>query len=131
MKLSPEELTAMTIYQVGALKGFLDAERAKMNHVKPHGVLYGMMCRDIEVARAVMKGVPKGVPVFGLAGTKMEEAAKEEGVEFCAEMYVSNLRCLDLPNQAMRKFQMPEEGTLANINSLSRGTSSIVLMGCW
>lgn len=87
MKLSPEELTAITIYQVGALKGFLDAEGVKLNHVKPHGVLYGMMCRDLEVAKAVMRGVPSGVPVFGLAGTKMEEAAKEEGVEFWAEMY--------------------------------------------
>lgn len=87
MKLSPEELTAITTYQVGALKGFLDAEGVKLNHVKPHGVLYGMMCRDIEVARAVLKGMPRGVPVFGLAGTKMEEAAREEGVEFWAEMY--------------------------------------------
>ncbi|KAL9006815.1 MAG: hypothetical protein Q9188_000426 [Gyalolechia gomerana] len=87
MKLSPEELTAMTIYQVGALKGFLDKEGVELNHVKPHGVLYGMMCRDLEVARAVMRGVPAGVKVFGLAGTRMEEAAREEGVEFAAEMY--------------------------------------------
>lgn len=87
MKLSPDELTAITIYQVGALQGFLDKEGAKLNHVKPHGVLYGMMCRDVEVAKAVMRGVPKGVKVFGLAGTKMEEAAREEGVEFAAEMY--------------------------------------------
>ena len=87
MKLSSEELTAITVYQVGALKGFLDREGVELNHVKPHGVLYGMMCRDLEVARAVMKGIPIGVKVFGLAGTKMEEAAKEEGVEFWAEMY--------------------------------------------
>ncbi|KAI4203695.1 MAG: hypothetical protein LQ350_001696 [Teloschistes chrysophthalmus] len=87
MQLSPEELTAITIYQVGALKGFLDAEGVRLNHVKPHGVLYGMMCRDLEVAKAVMRGIPKGVPVFGLAGTKMEEAARDEGVEFWAEMY--------------------------------------------
>ena len=82
MKLSPEELTAITIYQVGALKGFLDREGVELNHVKPHGVLYGMMCRDFEVAEAVMKGVPKGVKVFGLAGTEMERAAQSVGVEF-------------------------------------------------
>ena len=87
MKLSPEELTAITVYQVGALKGFLDREGVELNHVKPHGVLYGMMCRDLEVAKAVMRGVPKGVKVFGLAGTEMERAALEEGVEFWAEMY--------------------------------------------
>nr|AAA33313.1 LamB [Aspergillus nidulans] len=60
MKLSPEELTAITIYQVGALQGFLDREGVRLNHVKPHGVLYGMMCRDYEVAKAVMLGIPKG-----------------------------------------------------------------------
>lgn len=32
-----------------------------------------MMCRDVEVAR----GVPRGVPVFGLEGTRIEEAARE------------------------------------------------------
>lgn len=39
MKLQPEELSSMTRYQVGALKGFLDAEGMHMHHVKPHGTL--------------------------------------------------------------------------------------------
>lgn len=55
--------------------------------MKPHGVLYGMMCRDYEVAKAVMLGIPKGVPVFGLAGTEMERAAADLGMQFWAEMY--------------------------------------------
>ena len=87
MKLSPEELTAITIYQVGALQGFLQRENVPLNHVKPHGVLFGMMCRDYEVAKAVMQGIPKGVPVFGLAGTHMEKAALDLGIEFWAELY--------------------------------------------
>jgi len=87
MRLQPEELTAITVYQVGALKGFLDKEGVQLNHVKPHGVWYGMMCRDFEVAKAVMEGIPKGVPVFGLAGTNMEKAAHELGIDFWAEMY--------------------------------------------
>lgn len=87
MKLDPEELTAITVYQVGALKGFLDREGVQLNHVKPHGVLYGMMCRDYAVAAAVMKGIPKGIPVFGLAGTNMEKAANDLGIDFWAELY--------------------------------------------
>ncbi|OJI97088.1 hypothetical protein ASPVEDRAFT_159158 [Aspergillus versicolor CBS 583.65] len=87
MKLSPDELTAITIYQVGALQGFLDREGVRLNHVKPHGVLYGMMCRDYEVSKAVMLGIPKGVPVFGLPGTNMEKAANDLGIEFRAEFY--------------------------------------------
>ncbi|TKA69393.1 hypothetical protein B0A49_06370, partial [Cryomyces minteri] len=53
----------------------------------PHGVLYGMMYRDKEICRAVYAGVPKEVPVFGLAGTYHEEVAKELGLPFVAELY--------------------------------------------
>jgi lactam utilization protein B len=87
MKLSSEELTAITIYQVGALRGFLARENLPLHHVKPHGVLYGMMCRDYDVAKAVMQGIPEGIPVFGLAGTNMEKAACDLGIPFWAEMY--------------------------------------------
>ncbi len=87
MKLTPEEHTANIIYQVGALKAFLDRENVPLHHVKPHGILYGMMCRDLEVARAVMAGVPKGIPVIGLAGTYMEQAANELGIKFWAELF--------------------------------------------
>ncbi|TKA64775.1 Lactam utilization protein lamB [Friedmanniomyces simplex] len=87
MKLSPEELTAMVRYQVGALKAFLDAEDVPLHHVKPHGVLYGMMYRDPDVCRAVYQAIPKGTPVFGLAGTHHETIAKELGLPFVAELY--------------------------------------------
>lgn len=98
MKLDAAEHTANVIYQVGALKGFLDAEGVELNHVKPHGVLYGMMCRDVEVCRAVMAGIAafrrgagpgRGEPmrVFGLAGTLHEQVAREMGLEFVAELY--------------------------------------------
>ncbi|KAL4962691.1 LamB/YcsF [Aspergillus stella-maris] len=87
MKLSTEEHTANIIYQVGALKAFLDREGVEMHHVKPHGILYGMMVRDIEVCRAVWAAIPKGMKVFGLAGTHMETIAKEMGLEFWAEYF--------------------------------------------
>lgn len=87
MKLSQDELTAITVYQIGALKGFLDREEVPLHHVKPHGSLYGMCCRDYEISKAVFKAVPKGVKVFGLPGTCMEEAAKDLGLEFVAEFY--------------------------------------------
>lgn len=87
MTLSPEEHTANIVYQVGALQGFLAREGVELHHVKPHGILYGMMVRNIDIARAVWAGVPRGVRVFGLAGTHMETAAKEAGFEFVAEYY--------------------------------------------
>ncbi|EUC36370.1 hypothetical protein COCCADRAFT_34218 [Bipolaris zeicola 26-R-13] len=87
ISMTPEELTALTRYQVGALQAFLDAEGMPLNHVKPHGVLYGMMYRDETVCRAVYAGVPRGTTVFGLAGTTHERVAREMGLGFVAELY--------------------------------------------
>lgn len=85
--LTLEEHTANVVYQVGALKAFLDREGVPLHHVKPHGMLYGFCCRDLDIARAVMSGIPKGVPVIGLPGTHMETAAREAGIPFWAEFF--------------------------------------------
>ncbi len=116
MKLQPEELTAITVYQVGALKGFLDREMVPLSHVKPHGVLYGMMCRDYEVAEAVWRGIPKRVPVFGLAGTNMEKAANNLGIEFWAEMYADVKYNADgmLVIDRIKKFVFKPKDVLGN-----------------
>lgn len=37
--LTPDEGYDLVVYQVGALHGFVAAEGARMQHVKPHGVL--------------------------------------------------------------------------------------------
>ena len=52
MKMDPKELTDCLIYQVGALKAFLDAEGMPLNHIKPHGALYGMAARSEESRRS-------------------------------------------------------------------------------
>ena len=85
--MSAKELAAAIRYQVGVLKGFLDAEGLPLHHVKPHGVLYGMMYRNREAYRAMHAGVPKGTTVFGPAGIIHEEVAKEMGLSFVVEIY--------------------------------------------
>jgi UPF0271 protein len=53
MKIGREELTNCLLYQIGALKAFLDAEGVVLNHIKPHGALYGMAARMEDIAEAV------------------------------------------------------------------------------
>ncbi|OSD02242.1 lactam utilization protein lamb [Trametes coccinea BRFM310] len=88
MAMEPDELAACFIYQVGALLGFLVAHDMKLNHLKPHGAVYGMTARDPALARAAV-GVAKtfGVPFMGLAGTCHQTAAEELGVPFIAEWF--------------------------------------------
>lgn len=43
MDISAEEMRTDVLYQMGALDGFLKIHEMKMQHVKPHGVLYRMV----------------------------------------------------------------------------------------
>src|ERR1035438_7894232 len=70
MKMDGDELTAAIIYQVGALRAFLDVEGMALSHIKPHGALYGLAARDEATANAIADAVELfGVPVLGMAGT--------------------------------------------------------------
>ncbi|MGI9498520.1 MAG: LamB/YcsF family protein, partial [Geminicoccaceae bacterium] len=70
------------------LKGFLDAEGMTLNHVKPHGVLYGMAARDEEVANAICDATEHfDVPLFGMKGTLHEHVYPARGRVLVAEFY--------------------------------------------
>jgi UPF0271 protein len=89
MALTPEEVRDLVIYQVGALRGFLDAEGVALSHIKPHGSLYGMVARDEALMDSVCDvAVQYGVPVYGMAGTAHERVAARRDVPFVAEFYV-------------------------------------------
>ena len=89
MLLQPEEVESIILYQTGALVAFLDKHGLRLNHIKPHGALYGMLAGDEELMAAAA-GVAKqfGVPFFGLAGTAHESITTKLGVEFIGELYV-------------------------------------------
>ena len=89
MRMEPRELTDCLIYQIGALKAFLDAEGMALNHIKPHGALYGMAARSEEIANAICDAAEVfHAPLLGMAGTKHEEVYKKRGFPFLAEFYV-------------------------------------------
>lgn len=88
MKIGREELVNCLIYQIGALKGFLQAEGVALNHIKPHGSLYGMAARMEEVAHAIcdVADIFK-VPLYGMAGTLHETIYTARGHQFVSEFY--------------------------------------------
>jgi UPF0271 protein len=88
MKIGREELANCIIYQVGALKGFLEAEGLPLNHVKPHGSLYGMAARMEEIAHAVCDAADVfKVPLMGMINTQHEKVYQSRGHTFIAEFY--------------------------------------------
>ena len=88
MAMAPAEVSDLVTYQSGALVAFLQAEDMPLNHVKPHGALYGMAARDKDIASAIADAVkPLGVPILGMAGTAQENGYRERGVPMVAEFY--------------------------------------------
>jgi UPF0271 protein len=88
MKIGREELANCIIYQVGALKGFLEAEGMALNHIKPHGALYGMAARMEETAHAVADAADIfRVPLMGMINTNHEKIYIARGHAFIAEFY--------------------------------------------
>src|SRR5947208_5745413 len=88
MKMGREELANCLIYQVGALCGFLQAEGLALNHIKPHGALYGMAGRDEEIAHAVCDAADVfRVPLYGMIGTLHESVYAARGHAFVSEYY--------------------------------------------
>jgi 5-oxoprolinase (ATP-hydrolysing) subunit A len=88
MKMPREEIANCIIYQVGALTGFLKAEGMALNHIKPHGSLYGMAARMEEVAQAVSDAADVfKVPLMGMVNTLHEKVYSARGHWFIAEFY--------------------------------------------
>jgi UPF0271 protein len=81
MSVSANDLHAYIIYQVGALKGFLDAEAMPLAHVKPHGAMFYVL-RDPVLADAAVDAiaaVAPGVPII-LAGPIGKEVFSSRAV---------------------------------------------------
>ncbi len=91
MKITPEDLKNYLIYQAGALRAFTIAENVRMQHVKPHGVLYQMVERDEALAEATVEAIQELDPELILLienGTKAYEIAKKQGIKVVAEAFV-------------------------------------------
>ncbi|HEY67351.1 MAG TPA: LamB/YcsF family protein [Thermoflexia bacterium] len=119
MHLAPDEIENYVLYQVGALAAFARSVGAELAHVKPHGALYNMAAKDIEMARAIVRGVARVDPnliVVGLAGAALVEAAREAGMRVASEgfadrayNYDGTLRSRRLPGAVIEEPELAAE----------------------
>ncbi|MED5814118.1 5-oxoprolinase subunit PxpA [Mycolicibacterium sp. 050232] len=88
--VTPEDLTADVIYQIGALQGIAQAAGTAVTYVKPHGALYNTIVGHPEQAAAVaaaVAAVDAGLPVLGLSGSVFFEEAERRGLRTVAEAF--------------------------------------------
>jgi len=90
MQLTPEQVRADVIYQIGALDALVRAAGGRLHHVKPHGALYNQAARDPALADAIATAVLDVNPslaVYGLAGGELPKAAERAGLRAVAEVF--------------------------------------------
>ena len=93
LNATQEEIENYVLYQIGALKVFVEAEGLKLQHVKPHGAIYNMAMEEENVARAVVDAITEVDPSLiylvlgGSKGEMMERIAREVGLKIAREGY--------------------------------------------
>jgi UPF0271 protein len=104
MRISPQEMYDLVVYQAGAVEAFARAAGAKLRHVKCHGALYNMAANDEALSDAMARAAKDlgGVLLYALAGSAMMACAVKQGVRAVGEAF------------ADRGYQ--DDGTLAPRN---------------
>ena len=90
MQVTPAEVEDMVLYQVGALAAIARHEGVRLQHVKAHGALYNMACRDEALAEAIARAVVAFDPtlvLFGLPGSALLQAGLDAGLPVAAEAF--------------------------------------------
>jgi UPF0271 protein len=88
--VSPADLTADAVYQIGALQALAHAAGSSVSYVKPHGALYNTIVTHRGQAEAVARAVHAvnpGLPVLGLAGSQFFTAAETLGLRTVSEVF--------------------------------------------
>jgi UPF0271 protein len=124
MKLSPEEVYDIIVYQVGALMGFAHAAGTKLNHVKPHGALYNMAAKDKALASAIaraVRDVDKNLVLVGLSGSYLIHEAQNLELKTASEVF------------ADRSYQddgtlMPRSSPFALLNDSALAAAQVIQM---
>jgi UPF0271 protein len=107
LDMTPDELEASIVYQVGAVEAFARAEGVELRHVKPHGALYNRAARDPVVAGAIARAVRRASPrsvLVGLAGSAILDAGRAEGLAVAAEAFAD--RAYE-PDGSLRSRRLP------------------------
>ena len=90
MRISPQDMYDLVIYQAGAVEAFARAAGAKLHHVKCHGALYNMAANDEALSEAMVKAVKdlgSGVILYCLSQSKNFELAKKAKIPVAGEVF--------------------------------------------
>ena len=90
IKTAPAEVEDFVLYQVSALAGMAAAQGVRLQHVKAHGALYNMACKDRALADAIARATAafdRTLILFGLPDSELLRAGEAAGLRVAAEVF--------------------------------------------
>jgi len=89
--LSPAELRASILYQLGALAGLAKTLGFEITQVRPHGFLYRQISHDVRIAVTVARAIAefdRWLVLIGPAGANLLAAGERGGIRVAGEAWV-------------------------------------------
>ena len=88
--VSPDDLYADVVYQIGALDAVARSQGTRVRYVKPHGALYNTVVHHQGQAAAVVRAVSEldpTLPLLGLPGSVLLDLAEDAGIPTIREAF--------------------------------------------
>lgn len=77
LERSEKEIYHDCLYQVGFLVGLAATQGLKLSHLKPHGALYNLACKNEAQARPIVAAAELfELPIMALPGSRLEELSR-------------------------------------------------------
>ena len=88
MRISPQDMYDLVVYQAGAVEGFARAAGSRLHHIKCHGALYNMAANDEALSEAMVRAAKDlGVMLYVLSNSKNYSMGKKMGIDVRAEVF--------------------------------------------
>jgi UPF0271 protein len=88
MRISPQEMYDLVVYQAGAVEAFARAAGGKLHHIKCHGALYNMAASDEGLSDAMVRAAKDlGAMLYVLSNSLNFRKAKSAGIPVCGEVF--------------------------------------------
>ncbi|MBE9548092.1 MAG: LamB/YcsF family protein [Proteobacteria bacterium] len=91
LQIPLEKLQEELCQQISQLQDIAASEGGALHHVKPHGALYNAAATDFELASCIAESIVEvdpGLIFYGLANSKMEQAASQHKLAFAHEAFI-------------------------------------------
>lgn len=134
MNITPLEIAELVAQQLFILQEIADSFSLKIHHVKPHGALYNVSAKNLEVAKAVAsaaKMFDQDLVFFGLSGRMSVAAARLVGLKTMNEVFADrtyqddgsltprsqpNALIIDADKAVQQVLQMVNEGKVTTVS---------------